>query len=239
MADKNTDTSKKSGIHKLVAVAIIIFILSPFASVLKSVYDASRLPVNHELLEQISKRANDPWNRRVADSCVGLLKQGDIVVRKGNDVTSEMLCLMNATDKSYSHCGIVLMEDGYPFVYHSIGGEDNPDARLRRDSANFWFSPANNLSFGIVRTDMPDSKQDSLYAIVRRYYKQQIKFDIKFDLATEDRFYCAEFVYKAFNRATGDSTYLQPITFLGHTFIGIDNLYLNPHAGFVCQIRFK
>lgn len=227
--------------HKLAAVVIIAIILLPLASVLKDSYDAKHpsLPVNHELLEQISKRAANPWNRKVVDSCVGLLKQGDVVVRKGNDVTSEMLCLMNATDKSYSHCGIVLIENGYPFVYHSIGGEDNPDARLRRDSANFWFSPANNLSFGIVRLDVPENKKDNLSGIVRRYYRQGKRFDIKFDLKSEDRFYCAEFIYKVVNRAIEDSAYLQPITLLGYTFIGIDNLYLNPHAGFVCQIRYK
>jgi hypothetical protein len=198
-----------------------------------------KAPVNKELLESTSKRQNDPRNRKMVDSAISLLRSGDIVVRTGNDVTSYMLCQMNQRDKTYSHCGIVMMEHGYPFVYHSIGGEDNPDAKLRRDSANFWFSPAHNIGFGISRLDIPAGKQDSFSAIVRKYYQERKKFDMNFDLATDERFYCAELVYKAVNQAVGDTQYLQPIHILGYTFIGIDDIFLSRHASTVCQIRFK
>jgi hypothetical protein len=150
-----------------------------------------------------------------------------------------MLCQLNRRDKTYSHCGIVMVEDGYPFVYHSIGGEGNPDAKLRRDSANFWFSPANNLGFGITRLDMPAGKDTALSTVVSGFYKERKKFDMDFDLATDDRFYCAELVYKSVNQAMGDSQYLQPTRFLGYTFMGIDDIFLSHHARNICQIRFK
>lgn len=196
-------------------------------------------PVNSEFLERITARAKNPENRLLEDSCIAMLHQGDIVVRRGNDVTSDMLSLLNFTDKKYSHCGIVLVEHGYPFVYHCMGGEDNPDARMRRDSAQYWLTPANNVAIGVVRTDMPAVNKDSLVHVVHGYYKQRKKFDIKFDLRTDDRFYCAELVYKAMNRAMKNDNYLQPITIFGFTYIGIDNLYLNPHASLICQIRYK
>jgi hypothetical protein len=150
-----------------------------------------------------------------------------------------MLCQLNTRDKTYSHCGIVMVENGYPFVYHSIGGEDNRDARLRRDSASFWFSPANNLGFGIARLDIPEGKDTALSRVVRRFYEERKKFDMDFDIKTDDRFYCAELVYKAVNQTMRDSQYLRPVTFLGYRFIGIDDIFLSPHARMVCQIRFK
>src|SRR5690606_33196633 len=70
-------------------------------------------------------------HNRLRDSCVQLLRTGDLALRTGNDITSRMFCEFNRIDKTYSHCGMVVVEHGYPFVYHSIGGEDNPDQRLR------------------------------------------------------------------------------------------------------------
>ncbi len=196
-------------------------------------------PVNSGIVAQVQERAANPWNKRMVDSCIGLLHNGDIVVRRGHDVTSTMLSMLNQTEKIYSHCGIVLMEHGYPFVYHSIGGEDNPDARLRRDSVNFWFSPANNLAFAVYRYDLSATQIDSVAKMTRSFYRAKKKFDMDFDLKTEDSYYCAEMVYKAINRGIRDSSYIEPLTVFGVTFVGIDNLYLNRHARLVCQVRFK
>jgi len=179
------------------------------------------------------------YNKRVADSAVTLLHTGDIVVRTGLGADSYILAQMNLKDKTYSHCGIVLVEHGYPFVYHSIGGELNPDERLRRDSAYYFFSPENNLGIGIFRYNYPSERIDSLQRTVRAYYKQRPRFDMKFDLATDSCLYCAEFIYKAVNKSMADTGYINTSFALGHTFVGIDNLFLNPHAQAVWQVRYK
>ena len=196
-------------------------------------------PVNAELLNSIKARAANPDNKLMVDSSVQLLRTGDLVVRTGNDITSYMLCQMNQKDKTYSHCGLVVIENGQPYVYHSIGGEANPDARLRRDPARIWFSPKDNLGFGIARLDVPDSLHDELAGTVARYHRERRMFDMDFDLATDDRLYCAEFVQKAMRDATGDSNYFSPTRIMGYTFLGIDDLFLSRHAAMICQIRFK
>lgn len=182
--------------------------------------------------------AKDHLARQV-DSSAALLRSGDLVVRTGNDGTSYLLAQLNQKDKTYSHCGIVMVEDGYPFVYHSIGGEDNPDEELRRDSANFWFSPQNNLGFGIARYDLTAAQVDSLGIVVRQYYRQRKKFDMDFDLESEDRFYCAEFIYRSLTSAVNDPAFIQTTVSNGHRFVGVDDLFLTPHARLICQIRFK
>jgi hypothetical protein len=217
---------------QLLYIALVVFTLS-FATACR--HDE----VNKDIRNGMVARSQNSWNRRAVDSGISLLKTGDIVVRTGVDISSYMLSQMNRTNKTYSHCGIVMIEHGYPFVYHSIGGEDNPDARLRRDSASFFFSPYNNMGFGIARYDMTDSNISKLGKIVRQYYREGRKFDMAFDLKTDDRLYCAEFVYKAVNRATGDSTYIKPVTVLGYHFVGIDNLIINPHAHFIWQVKYK
>jgi hypothetical protein len=186
----------------------------------------------------ISRQAN-PVNYIAIDSSLQYLQSGDIVVRTGSDVTSYMLSQFNQLDKTYSHCGVVIIENGYPFVYHSIGGEDNPDAKIRRDSIKQFFSPANNLGFGIARLRISEQQSLKLQQIVKQYYSEKRMFDMSFDLNTDDRLYCAEFVYKAVNQAVADNKFLKPVTMFGYTYVAIDNIVRNEHISLICQVRFK
>ena len=178
-------------------------------------------------------------NKHTIDSVVALLKTGNLVLRSGLGADSYLLSRMNRKDKSYSHCGIVITEGGYPFVYHSIGGEDNPDQRLRRDSADVFFSPLNNDGIAVVSYGLDSSKTDSLKSVVVQFYRDRPKFDIKFDLRTNDALYCSEFVYKAFNKALNDTGFIRPSYVRGYSYVGTDDLFLNGHARFVCRIKFK
>jgi hypothetical protein len=188
---------------------------------------------------EVIKRASNPYNQLLVDSGIRMLRTGDLVVRMGADMTSYMFSQINQTDKSYSHCGLVVVENGKPYIYHSIGGEDNPDQILKKDSAAFWFSPSNNLGFGIVRYSIDKAAIDSLTSVVLGMYNEKRKFDMDFDLKTDDRLYCAEFVYKALNQVVNDSEYIKPVTVLGYTFVGVDNLFLHEQAKLICQLRFK
>ena len=178
-------------------------------------------------------------NKHTVDSAVGLLKPGYVVLRMGLGADSRLLAQMNRVNKTYSHCGIVMIEHGYPFVYHSIGGEDNPDERMRRDSACVFFSPRHNTGIAIVRYDFDAGQVARLQEVVCGYYRQRPRFDMKFDLKTDDLLYCAEFVYKAINKAAGDDAYIGATTYLGYTFVGIDNLFINKHAHMLRQFRYK
>jgi hypothetical protein len=150
-----------------------------------------------------------------------------------------MLRQMNLTNKTYSHCGIVMIENGYPFVYHSIGGEDNPDSHLRRDSAAVFFSPVDNERLGIARLDLSPTQVNTLRTITSRYYASGVPFDMDFDLSTDDKLYCAEFVYKAVREATADTAYFGITRLLKRTYVGVDNLYDARHAKIVCDVRYK
>jgi hypothetical protein len=187
----------------------------------------------------IEEKVANPVNIHMIDSGIHMLQQGDIVVRTGNDITSTMFLKMNQTDKTYSHCGIVMMENGYPFIYHSIGGEDNPDETLRRDSASFWFSPRHNMGFGILRFNFTSAQADSLKHIVRQYYAAKKKFDLNFDLRDDCKLYCAEFVYNAINYAMADTGFIKTTRWMGKEYVAIDNFTLNPNAHLICQVRYK
>lgn len=216
-----------------------IWLLLICTGVFIALYSCHNSSVNTATLNGMQERYNNSWNRKEIDSCIHILHTGDLVLRTGIDASSYVLSRMNLRDKTYSHCGLVVVEHGYPFVYHSIGGEDNPDACLRRDSASFFFSPKNNFGFGIARYDMNAVQVDSMKSVVYRFYKEKKKFDLDFDLKTDDKLYCAEFVYKALNIATKDTAYIKAISFIGHSYVGVDNLFINRHAHMICRVKFK
>jgi hypothetical protein len=224
--------------HLLIYSSICVFLIALLAGGF-ALAGREEATINTAAADLQVKRSANPYNKQLVDSGVRTLRTGDLVVRTGADITSYIFSQLNHEDKTYSHCGIVIIENGYPFIYHSIGGEDNPDQVLRRDSASFWFSPANNLGFGVVRYTISNHQVDAITSVTRQIYKEKRKFDMDFDLNTDDRLYCAEFAYKAINMALKDPQYIKPITLLGYTFVGIDNLFLNKHAQLICQLRFK
>ena len=186
----------------------------------------------------IAAMATNPYNLHLIDSCETLLQNGDIVVRTGNDMTSEMFRKANRKDKTYSHCGIVLIEDGKPYIYHSIGGEDNPDEVLRRDNIQAWASPLHNSGIGILRYSFTPAQLDSLARITHRYYNQHKKFDLQFDISNDDKLYCAELLYQAINKSLGKAV-IQPTQWMGYTYVAVDDITHNNYCEWICQVRFK
>ena len=176
---------------------------------------------------------------RTMDSVIALLKTGDVVVRKSVGPFSEMLARLNKRDQTFSHCGLVVVENGYPFVYHSIGGEDNADEKLRRDSASFFFSPLRNTAIGVARYTIDSGSVRRLASVITAYYHLAPRFDAKFDLATDSLLYCSEFVYKAFSKLMADTAYIPKSIGYDRTFIGIDDLFLNNHCHIVAKVNYN
>lgn len=178
-------------------------------------------------------------NIHAIDSATALLKTGDLALRIGADATSHMLRNMNQSNKTFSHCGIVVVEGGKPYIYHSIGGEDNPDAKIRRDPPAVFFSAATNTGLGIVRLDLPPATIARMVDTAVRYWTEARSFDMDFDLETDDQLYCAEYVSKTVQRAANDPHFFNTSSLGGFKYVAVDNLYENPHATTICSIRYK
>jgi hypothetical protein len=157
-----------------------------------------------------------------------MVKQGDLIVRTGRDFTSETMRQLSLQDKTYSHCGIASIEHDSLFVYHSIGGEWNPDQKLRRDPFEIFCNPFENRGFGIFRYNLSPGDNARLTGVVQKLYKQGIRFDMQFDLASDERMYCTEFVYKAVKEASHNKISFSTTTLNHLKFVAPDNLFINP-----------
>jgi hypothetical protein len=172
------------------------------------------------------------------DSCKPLLQNGCIVLRRGNDIISEMFSLLNKSDKTYSHCGIAFNENNTWYVYHSIGGEDNPDEKLRKDTYENFVIPLHNKGFGICCLSSDQQVITNLHEIVDSLYRKKVPFDMKFDLESNDRLYCAEMVYKSFQKAGAGDSLFGVTLHNGFRFVSTDNIFVNKQAQMLCRVNY-
>lgn len=159
-----------------------------------------------------------------------IIRQGDMILRTGNDFTSESLRRLSLTDKTYSHCGIASIENDTIFVYHSLGGEWNPDERLRKDPVELFCNPGENRGFGVFTFNFDARQKHTLDSLLQSWYKKGIMFDMRFDLSTDDRMYCTELVSKAIEFSTDTRISFAATTLNNFKFVSIDNLFLNKNC---------
>lgn len=185
------------------------------------------------------------------------MQEGDLVVRSGNELTSQIVKQFSKQDQTYSHSGIVLFENNYPFVYHIVPGDENPDERMRKDSLSRFCNPEKNTGFAIYRYDLQPGEKTMFKDNVLRWYREGVRFDSLFNFKSNDKMYCSEMITKGLASATGNRIKIsttQPTPFEAKLYathykrspdliarmqiVAIDNLYLNPHCRLVKRFDF-
>ncbi len=153
-----------------------------------------------------------------------------MIVRTGNDFTSDQLRKFSQADQTFSHCGIASIENDTVFVYHALGGEWNPDQKLRRDPLESFCNAEGNRGFGIFEFKLEKIQQFQLDSIIKSWYRKGLMFDMDFKLETDDRLYCSEFVCKAISNASIGAISFKTTRIKDFSFYAVDNLILNEHC---------
>jgi Permuted papain-like amidase enzyme, YaeF/YiiX, C92 family len=170
------------------------------------------------------------FNNEVLPEAIRLAETGDIVTRMGTDISSLMLSKINPTDPSYSHCGIISIEQDTAFVYHTIGGELNPDQKMRRDPLLLFAQPADCKRLGIFSTNLTDGQKQALAILVNKLYLNGLPFDMEFNLETNDKQYCSEMVAKSIGNIMGKMDWVSTLNYNNISFIPVENIYHNRYV---------
>jgi hypothetical protein len=173
-------------------------------------------------------KADRRWTQASPD--ISKLHTGDLIFRYGRGFISEALMSLNQKEKKYSHAGIIKIENGNAFVYHAIGGQENESNKLRKDLLRDFCKPANAYSFGIYKLDISSVQRETIDSLANYYFKFGLEFDTDFDLNTDSKMYCTEFVYKVFSIALRNGNFLSSSSISGLKYIACDDLYINPHS---------
>ncbi len=135
------------------------------------------------------------------DSSKKMIQNGDVIFRNGRDEVSQAARSMNRNDTSFSHCGLLFIEQDSVFVYHAIGGIYNPGQKLRRELLDSFCAPSENNAFGLYRYKLDEKEKVKLKQTVDNYYRSGLKFDMYFNYFSDDVMYCSEFVFKSLNQS--------------------------------------
>ena len=166
-------------------------------------------------------------------------RHGDLVTRTGNDFTSVSLKNLNRRNTTFSHCGIVKIEDDSVFVYHALGGEWNPDQKLRKDPFSVFAEPVSNNLVGLFRYDLPAEELNRFVSLADSLFEIGTSFDMDFNLQTTDKMYCAEFVQYCLSQAAGSKIQVNESRINDFRFIGVDDLFLIPNTKPMGVIKFR
>lgn len=163
-------------------------------------------------------------------------KTGDIIFRDGRGIISSIFRKLSLTDKQFSHAGIIHIENEKRYVYHLIGGEDNPGNVMQKESLESFCSKSNAGAFGIYRSDLPGNLIDR---VATCYFSRAIMFDLQFNLDTDDKMYCTEMVYKILTAVSGNKNYI-PLTVVNEMkYVACDNIFLSPHCKKIFSMNYS
>ncbi len=194
-------------------------------------------------LDERAQAAADSARQRrasvIIDTIRPYIQSGDLVLRTGNDFTSESLRQMNRRNQDYSHCGIASMEAGKVYIYHALGGEFNPDQKIRRDELAYFADPAGNRGIAVYRYNFTAAEKSGLVDAARQLQRAGIMFDMQFDLASNDRMYCAEYIYKCLLISSKGKIRCSTSYLKAFEFVGVDDLFLYPGCRNVETIVYK
>jgi hypothetical protein len=187
-----------------------------------------------------------------------LLEEGDLVLRSGQEPTSEFIRQLNRQDKTYSHAGLVIFEKGYPFIYHLVAADEKSNESFRKDSLLQFANPRKNGGFGIYRYQLSTTEKKKFTNQIKQWYRQGITFDADFDLQSDDKMYCSELIKKAVTIATSHRIQINTTTptkeekkFYADrmqiplssihllSFVSIDNLYNHVNCSLIKRFAFK
>lgn len=135
------------------------------------------------------------------DSLKSMAKEGDLIVRQGDDLISEQIKYINDVDKTYSHSGMILEYGGKKMVCH-IAPDVQPADTIQFIPIDSFLNPRKNQKCALYRYTLTPGEIDSVKSKILELKSKNIRFDKHYDLATLGTLYCSEMLANCLNWAT-------------------------------------
>ena len=123
------------------------------------------------------------------------LRDGDVVFQSNTSPTAQAIRL--ATHSQWNHCGIVFIEDGKPYVYEAV-------QPVRRISLEDWAAQGTGGKYAAKRLKASKTIDPKKLPVLKSATSKHLgkNYDLAFSW-TDDRMYCSELVWKAYEGAAG------------------------------------
>ncbi len=137
---------------------------------------------------------------------ISKLKDGDIILRHGFGLVSDLI--VEQLDENYdlSHCAILCKDSNHYYVIHSVSSSVSPADGVQSQELEPFIRDSWKNSVVVVRYkgDTTKGSNSGLSRRARAYLKQEIPFDNSFDINDSSEFYCTELLWKCIMNEYGD-----------------------------------
>lgn len=152
------------------------------------------------------------------------LQTGDVVLRHGHGLWSELFARLNRRDSRFSHAGIVVNDDSHWYVIHAEADNLGRNGTVRRDEWAVFSDQARHLA--ILRLD------DSIAAArvaeaASSMHGDALPFDFSFDLTRVEAVYCSELVWRALSHGLQHDPLPDKPRVQGRDAVLVENLLLD------------
>ncbi|MGR6086784.1 MAG: YiiX/YebB-like N1pC/P60 family cysteine hydrolase [Arcticibacter sp.] len=167
------------------------------------------------------------------------LKSGDLVFRSGKGFVSTLMRNTSLQDRTYSHVGLVVIKNGKAMVYHMMEKMEHGKSTsgLWCERLESFCSEMENNRISIYRYPTSIVNGHLLEKEMKSLVVKMPVFDDHFDITSDNELYCTEFVWKHFLKPSG--IHIQISHTASGDFVGLDDLYLNPYATKIFDIKFE
>lgn len=145
-------------------------------------------------------------------------KSGDLIFRRGNGFVSDFAAKMSRSDKSFSHVGIILVENGV-YVIHSQDDKSKKFDGVVKERLQGFIAQARRYS--VFRLNLSQKNIEQIVSKAKSLIGT--KFDIFFNLDDNSRLYCTEFVYMVLK----DFINIKIYRINNMNILPVDSLYFN------------
>jgi hypothetical protein len=123
---------------------------------------------------------------------------------RGKSIRSAIVRLFEGSSRAYSHVGLVVLENGRPFIIHADPTDDVTTDRVVKEPWDAVISRKRITAATIFRlADSSASDKLGIQAstVAEQFWRDALPFDHEFDLTTPQKLYCTELVWRAYMAA--------------------------------------
>lgn len=175
---------KKKKIILQIFTALLLLILSAFLYLL--IYDNTK------------KNQKNKVNYQLSNKEYKLMQNGDIILRRGYGIVSDMIVNTLAEDISLSHCGIIIKNDTTFSVIHSVSQSiSDYDGVQIQDIRRFIHDSKENSVVVVRYSNSNDTSSNNTIAErAAHYLSKKAPFDMAFNIEDTTAFFCTELIWK-------------------------------------------
>ena len=129
---------------------------------------------------------------------INLIHNGDIILRHGYGMASDIIVKTLNEQYDISHCAIVCKDSNQINVIHSVSQSLSDFDGVQTQTLKRFITDSKENSVIVVRYKNPLYSDNSLIAERAAYYlSKKIPFDNDFDIQDSSKIYCTELIWRA------------------------------------------